>query len=193
MPIMLGLFATAEPLVKILLTEKWLPAVPYIRIMCLVYSLYPMERIGLQVIKALGRSDIVLNLFLLQNLFVTIMILITFRLGLLFMVYGQLANTLFAFILYSYYTGKFINYPVSQQIKDILPIISLAVAMSVIIWILGTIGHSNIHLNLIIQIICGIVIFVTGCYLFRVKSFFEVVSIMENHFRSDKSTATAKY
>ena len=57
-PLMFGLAAVAEPLVKLLLTEKWLPAVPFLQIFCLSYALWPIHIANLQAINALGRSDV---------------------------------------------------------------------------------------------------------------------------------------
>lgn len=57
-PMMVGLAVIAEPLVKLLLTEKWLQAVPFLQIFCAVYALWPIHTANLQAINALGRSDI---------------------------------------------------------------------------------------------------------------------------------------
>ena len=59
-PMMMGLSACAEPLVSILLTDKWLPCVPFMRIFCITYAFYPVHTANLNAIKALGRSDIFL-------------------------------------------------------------------------------------------------------------------------------------
>ena len=56
---MVGLVVTAEPLVKLLLTDKWLPCVPFLQIFCAGYALWPIHTANLQAMNALGRSDIV--------------------------------------------------------------------------------------------------------------------------------------
>lgn len=61
-PAMAGLAVIAEPLVLLLLTEKWLMCVPFIQIFCAVYALWPIHTANLQAINAIGRSDIFLKL-----------------------------------------------------------------------------------------------------------------------------------
>ena len=61
-PILVGLAVVAEPFVEIVLTSKWLPAVPYLQVLCLSFAFYPIHSSNLQVIKAIGRSDVILKL-----------------------------------------------------------------------------------------------------------------------------------
>ena len=62
MPCMIGLACVAEQFVRVLLTDKWLPAVPFIQIMCIVYMFYPIHTANLTAIQAVGRSDLFLIL-----------------------------------------------------------------------------------------------------------------------------------
>lgn len=61
-PLMIGMAACAEPLVLLILTEKWLACVPLLRLLCFSYMLWPIHTANLQAINALGRSDIFLKL-----------------------------------------------------------------------------------------------------------------------------------
>ena len=56
-PMMAGLAAVATPLIRILLTDKWLPCVPYMQIYCFSMAFYPVHTCNLQAINAMGRSD----------------------------------------------------------------------------------------------------------------------------------------
>jgi teichuronic acid exporter len=67
-PMMVGLAVTAEPLVKLLLTDKWLPCVPFLQIFCASYALMPIHTANLQAINALGRSDIFLKLEIIKKI-----------------------------------------------------------------------------------------------------------------------------
>ena len=61
-PLMIGLTACAVPLVRIILTDTWLPCVPYMRIVCITCLFYPIHTANLNAIKAMGRSDLFLKL-----------------------------------------------------------------------------------------------------------------------------------
>ena len=57
-PMMMGLGVMAKPLVHVMITDKWLPAVPFIQFCCFTYAFWPVHTANLQAITALGRSDI---------------------------------------------------------------------------------------------------------------------------------------
>ena len=67
MPAMIGLAVCAEPLVQLILTEKWLPCVLFLRIFCITYAFYPIHTANLNAIKAMGRSDLFLKLEIIKN------------------------------------------------------------------------------------------------------------------------------
>jgi O-antigen/teichoic acid export membrane protein len=61
-PLMIGLASVSEPAVKLILTDKWLPSVFYLRIFCISFMFYPIHTANLNAIKAMGRSDLFLKL-----------------------------------------------------------------------------------------------------------------------------------
>lgn len=66
-PSMVLLAFSADSIVLILFGEKWLPAVPYLRLTCLIRVLTPVRTINSQVTEAFGRSDIQLKLNVLMK------------------------------------------------------------------------------------------------------------------------------
>ena len=61
-PLMLGLAFTSESVIGLVLTEKWLPSIPYMIIFCITFMFYPLNTANLNAIKAMGRSDVFLKL-----------------------------------------------------------------------------------------------------------------------------------
>ena len=68
-PMMAGLAAIATPFVHILLTDRWLPTVPYLQMMCIAFALYPIEAADLQAMNAIGRSDLYLTTEIIKKIF----------------------------------------------------------------------------------------------------------------------------
>ena len=66
-PMMAGLAAVAEPMVKVLLTDKWLPCVPFLRIFCFSFAFWPVHTCNLQALNATGRSDVFLKLEIIKK------------------------------------------------------------------------------------------------------------------------------
>ena len=117
------LFITASPLVTIIFTEKWLPCVIFLQLSSLMVLFWPFHGLNLQIITACGRSDVYLVLEIIKKVQAVIVILATFRYGVLPMVCGLTFLAPLSFIENSFYNGKLINYPWWKQFKDLLPFI----------------------------------------------------------------------
>jgi len=178
-PMMIGLAILAKPLVHVLLTEKWLPCVPYLQLLCVVGLFYPLHAINLIVLKAQGRSDLFLRLEILKKVLIVITIVITYRWGILAMIYGQIATSFFAYYLNSYYSGKLINYPITEQLRDILPSLILTTAMGFGVYMLHYTSFVSQAVLLFLQVISGIVVYTLLCYIFKLSSFMEIVAIIK--------------
>ena len=78
LPVLVCLAVSAKPLVILLLTEKWLPAVPFLQIFCVAYMLIPIQSANMSAIKALGYSNITLKIELLKKFIETIILIVSF-------------------------------------------------------------------------------------------------------------------
>ena len=179
-PMMIGLVIVAKPLVLVLLTEKWLPCVPYLQLSCVPGMLYPLHVINLNVLIAQGRSDLFFRLEILKKILVVIAISITYRWGIIAMIYGQMATSCIAYYLNAYYTGKLLNYPITEQIQDLLPSLMLSGIMGLGVYCLKYVSITNQIALLSVQIIAGVVIYSGLCYVFRMSSFIEVLKTIKS-------------
>ncbi|MBQ9207649.1 MAG: lipopolysaccharide biosynthesis protein [Treponema sp.] len=179
MPCMFGLAAIAEPLVKLLLTEKWLPCVPFLQLACLSYALYPLHTANLTGINALGRSDIFLKLEIIKKILVVISLFVTIPFGIYAMAIGQVVLGFISTFINSYPNKKLMNYSYLEQIKDLLPAFLLSVFMSAVVWSLHFVAMPLILL-LILQITLGGLLYIFFSKLFKLEVFdYFIVTIKE--------------
>lgn len=178
-PMMVGLAIVAKPLVLVLLTEKWIPCVPYLQLLCVVGMLYPVHSINLNVLKAQGRSDLFLRLEVLKKILIIIAIAVTYRWGIIAMIYGQIATSCLAYFLNAYYTGKMLDYPITEQIQDLMPSLVLSGIMGIGVYALKYTPISNQLALLFAQIMTGIVLYASICYIFRISSFMEIIDMIK--------------
>lgn len=181
-PLMMGLAFTGVPLVRLILTEKWLPAVPYLRIFCITYMFYPIHTANLNAIKAMGRSDLFLKLEILKKIVGLAALLITMRLGVLIMAYSLLVTSVLSQIINSWPNRKLLNYRYLDQLKDILPGILLAVFMGICIYPISFLGLHDL-LTLCIQVIAGAAIFIAGSIVFKIESFFYLLGVIKSFIK----------
>lgn len=172
-PIMLGLAACSRPLVLLLLTEKWLPAVPYVMIFCFTYALLPIQTANLNAIKALGHSDIYLKLEIGRKIVGMTVLLLTMWRGPLVMAASNLLISMLNQVINSWPNRKFLGYSYKDQLLDILPSVIISVFMFFIVWSLQRIVLDP-RLLIILQIPVGIGVYVLGSILIHNDSFFYV-------------------
>ncbi len=179
MPVMLGLAVCAEPLITLMLTEKWLPCVPYLRVFCITYAFYPIHTANLNAIKAMGRSDLFLILEIIKKAIGVVLLLVTMFQGVMVMAYSLLVSTLIASFVNAFPNKKLLGYSYLQQIKDMLPQVGLSVVMAAIVY---CVEFLNLHpiVTLLIQIPLGVLIYVAGSKLFKVESFEYILSMIKN-------------
>ncbi len=185
MPMMTGLAVCAEPLVSIILTDKWLPCVPFLRIFCFTYAFWPVHTANLNAIKALGHSDIFLKLEILKKVIGLIAILVTVWFGIMPMAYSFLFNSVISQVINSYPNRNLLNYSYIDQLKDMLPAIILTSVMGLLVFSVQFIGLSS-WITLIIQIPLGVAIYIIGSKIFKLDSFDYAVSIIKNLLKRNR-------
>ena len=169
-PMMVGLAVVAEPLVKLLLTEKWLSCVPFLQAWCIIYAFMPIHVTNLQVYNALGRSDIFLGLEVFKKIVGVIVLIVTIPFGLEWMIFARiLTSVLFTFI-NALPNTKVLHYSMLEQLKDLIPTILLSTVMGVIVYFTGLIPLHYVAV-LVIQIIMGIIIYILCSALFKIKPY----------------------
>ena len=160
-PLMIGLACCATNIVTVVLTVKWLPCVFFLQIFCITYMFYPIHTANLNAINALGRSDLFLKLEIWKKVVGMILLLSTMFISVEAMAYSLLISTISGMIINSWPNKKLLNYSFLEQMKDILPSIFLAVGMGVVVYLIGRLPVPTLPL-LIIQVICGGVIYIMG-------------------------------
>lgn len=169
-PLMMGLAFIGEPIVELVLTEKWLPCVPFMRIFCITYMFYPVHTANLNAIKAMGRSDLFLKLEVIKKVVGIVVLFSTMWFGVMVMAYSMLFTSVLSQIINSWPNKKLLNYSYLEQLKDILPGILLAVVMGCCIYPVQWLGLPD-AVTLLIQVPLGAVIYVAGSALLKLDSF----------------------
>ncbi len=172
LPMMAGLAGVATPLVSLLLTDKWLPCVPYMQIYCFTFAFYPIHSCNLQAINALGRSDVFLKLEIVKKVVGVASLVIAvlcFDSPIAIALTGIFTTVCSCFI-NAYPNKKLIGYSYWEQMKDILPSFLTSLSMFVIIILVGKI-QLGVLLTLVLQVIIGIIYYLIISVLFRLEPF----------------------
>ncbi len=169
-PLMVGLFAVADNLIVVLLTEKWSDSIIYLRILSVSYLFYPIEQIEEQSIKALGKSGALLALNLVKKGIAVVLLLLTFSKGVEMIAYGFLISMFINFIISVYVSKRYFDYGVILQIRDIIKELSAAVIMVICCMSVNKLGLSPI-LSLMIQVIAGGLVYIGVIIVLKAESY----------------------
>ncbi len=145
--ILVFLTVVGEPLFRFILTEKWLPAVPYFQILCLSGIFYPLHVYNLNILKVKGRSDLFLKLEFLKKALSILGIISVIPFGIYGLLYFQLFFNVITFYINSIYSGELINYPVKEQLTDILPEITLSAVTGLICYFFDAFLFQAFHFS----------------------------------------------
>src|SRR5690606_20310281 len=135
-PILVLSGVLGETRFRYLLTDKWLSAVHYFHIWCLVGIMYPLNAYNLNILKVKGRSDLFLRLEIIKKVLITIGIIAAVPFGVYGLLWIQVILSALSFFINTYYSGKFINYPAMAQIRDVFPVFGVAIMAGVFTYFL---------------------------------------------------------
>lgn len=169
-PLMIGLAVVAEPVINIILTEKWADSVPYLRIFCVYFMFYPVHTANLNAIKALGRSDLFLKLEMAKKAVGLILLFITMQISVMAMAYSLLISSILNQIINSWPNKRLLNYGYLEQVKDFMPSILLALVMGICIYPIGLLNLPDIVV-LIVQVVIGALVYIVGSVFLKLNAF----------------------
>ena len=149
-PLMAGLALVARPMVSLLLTDKWLPCVPFLWICCADFAFYPVHTTNLQAINALGRSDVFLKLEIIKKSYGLVILAVSvfcFN-DVLVIAAGSVLSTLIATFVNAAPNQKLLGYRYREQLKDLLPSFLMTLAMGACVWAVSLLPLGNLAMLL---------------------------------------------
>lgn len=177
-PLMCGLAAIAQPLIRLLLGEKWMFAATLIVPLSFAMMWYPIHSINVNLLKVKGRSDLFLKLEIIKKIIGILVLVVSIPFGLQFMCWLRIVSSLIALFINTYYTGKLINVGYSKQMRDLLPTLTLSLLM----YGLSSISMKIIAvewLQIILATITGIIFYFSVAYIFKLKELSYLKSLIK--------------
>lgn len=171
-PLMMILAACSKNVVMLVLTDKWLPCVPFLCIFCINYMFWPVHTANLNAINALGRSDIFLKLEIIKNIIGIGIVLSTMEYGVMAMAYGTLISGICSQIINAWPNKILLSYSYWHQVKDFMPSIVLAGIAGLVSYGIGSVLENQMLIFVVfLQGVCGIVSYIVLNYLTKNEAF----------------------
>lgn len=177
-PAMIGLIAVADPLIRLLLTEKWMPSVVFLQLTAIECMLWPFS-IFIHATNAVGKSGLSLKLNILSKGLDLLVMLITIRFG----IYVFVASTIFSSLLSTsvvvVIVSRIIKLPLKDLLLDVMPIFFSSLLMGAVVSLIGLLFSSPLQ-KILFQVLVGTLLYFVVTWMFRVPSLMFVLSYIKN-------------
>ncbi|SMP40388.1 lipopolysaccharide biosynthesis protein [Fibrobacter sp. UWB10] len=188
LPMMSGLAALAEPVTLFVLGEKWLPAVPFIRICCFSYAFWPIHTTNLSAINAVGRSDVFLKLEIIKKCygFAVLVLFIWFFHSPIGIAMSAAVTAPLGSFVNAYPNKKILNYGFVEQMKDFLPSFVLAVAIGFGVYLLSKMIECSLIVQLPLLAFAGGFMYILCAWVFRFESLEYILNSIKEYLKKKK-------
>lgn len=176
-PLMAGLFAVAEPMILLLLTDKWAFATRYVQAGCVICLFWPLSA-QMHALNARGKSGVALGLNITGKVISVLLLLLTYRHSVWLMVLSEAIASAVTLPINMLAYRKYLDYRLRDQLQDILPPILLSAVMAAAVYSLQLLGLPLL-VTLIVQIIVGIAVYVALSAILRLDSFYYVLNMLK--------------
>jgi len=181
MPVMIGLIAIAEPLFLFLLTEKWADSIPYFQLLCVIGLFFPIVVQNYNLLRIKGRTDLHLRLEIFKYVITVIAIALTYKHGIIALIYGQITVAVISHFVVSYFVGRLVDYTLFDQLKALFPQGIISLIMGGSIYFVGNLLNTDSNLLIFsTQIVLGVVIYFLLNRLIKAPELEEFLSIIRN-------------
>lgn len=177
-PIMIALCVLASPLIELMLTAKWLPAVPFFQILCIAYMWDPVMKINHNMLNVKGRSDYFLHAEIIKKIVAVAILAATIPFGITVMCAGLILYSLADMIIITYYTRKITNITLWSQTKALTPVILLSTTMGGVIFLAMLLSDGAIY-KLLWGSAAALIYYFGVSYLFKFNELRQLLSVIK--------------
>jgi len=177
LPVMMIFALISDSFIEIVLTKKWMPIVPYIKILCISLSFYALMKVNSILLKALGKSNVYLKLEIYTKVILIVTLFFTYKYTLQIVLWGNVLSYAIAFGIYAYETSKQIKYKLFSQLSDVaIPLMTTLFSAAAILFFQSII--SNKLIDMFISPIVGILTYFLLSHIFQKEQIIEVKNII---------------
>ena len=183
-PIMVGMIAVADDMFLLLLGERWMPTVPYFKILSLSGLFYPLSMIAYNVLKVAGDGAVIIRLEIVKKAIMTVILAITIPHSAIAVAWGLVAMAGVEFLLNTAASLRFARLKVRDILATLCPVLLLTAAMYCAVTLATPhISSLNLLLRFVIEVGIGVVVYTVGAVAFRMRFIAEIRETVLRMFR----------
>lgn len=169
-PVLIFVAAMAEAIFTALLPNKWLPAASFLQLMCIATLMYPLHFINVNAFKVKGRADLVLYLSLIKKIITFSILIMSFSYGITGILIGQIIASVLTYLPNCIYSKKLIGYSVKEQLADVIPSLTLAIVIGLVLFYLQTVLSWPSLIEVIVMGALGAGLYLSAAWVFKFEA-----------------------
>ena len=177
-PFMIYLSFYGEQLMVALFGNQWAAAGKYMEIMCIPWMTVPIQSLNLNLLQVVGRSDLLLRLEIIGKILGFSVLMIVLPISVLAVCIGYTVTAYLSFFINTYYTAKFIDYPLIHQVRDILRTILLSIFVVGVAYLITSFIDGS-FIQLIVGFIIASILYALLAYSFKMKEYIQVIDLVK--------------
>lgn len=181
-PIMIGMAALAKPLVIVLVTDKWLPCVIYLQLLCFARMWWHVHVLNLNILKAKGHSDLFFRLEIIKKIIIIILLIASVPFGIMAICISSIVSAVLSMCINSYYTGKLLRFGIIRQMREMLPSILYSLVMGGIVYI-SILFLSSMWVKLLVGTLVGMSSYILVSVVTKSQDFNYLLALVREKIR----------
>lgn len=177
-PLLTGLGMVATPFISLVLTDKWLPCVPYLRLFCVSQGLAVGMVLRHQALTGIGRSDAFMHEHNISFAFSILLLVLFYRRSVMAIAICDVVSQIAMFFIVMYTSKRFNLYGYKEQIVDLIPILLGCAVMAIPVYFIGLLPLSNVVM-IFLQVLVGGITYLLYSKIFRVEEFEVVLDLLK--------------
>lgn len=183
-PAMLGLIAIAPEMFAVLLGERWMPTVPYFEILALAGLLHPLTAVSYNILKVCSNGRAILYLEIAKRVIMTLMLIYTIPRGVEAIAWGMSAMAAVDFLITTTTAHGYLHLPIGRLLRAVMPQLLLAAVMFGVLYFgVPLIQHLGVSEVLLVKIGVGVLIYLCGAFIFRLRAASESIELLKGLLR----------
>ena len=183
-PILMGLLMTSDSFVGVVFGRKWLPAAPFLRVLCVAGLFYPLNYINNNILQAKGYSNLFFRQEVIKRALQIINIFVAFRFGVIALLVGHTICCAAGWLVSVYYMRSVFIYNFSMQLRDAAPYLALSAAMMAGVAFVRVIAEGHMQIGIFaLQVVVGVAIYAAGIFLFKPAAYRECCALAGSAYR----------
>ena len=185
-PLLFGLAAVAEPLILVLLTEKWAPSIPFVRILSVSAAVSLIGEVSLQSLSAIGRSGVILKLEFVKKPVYLLLLIIGIRVSVTGVAVTMLLYCFYAAAVNAQPLGRYVGYTFREQLSDLGVPFLLSCGMTGAVFLAARIPLPVLG-SLAVQILTGAAFYAGLSRALKIESFLYLLDFLREKFGGNRA------